>query len=319
MLVLAACGGGEADGGKDGPGPAEPAKAPPTSEPPAGTVEEVASSPQGIVYDPKTHLLAVAVHDPYRLLLLDPATLQVRTSVRLPGKVRHLQVAPEGGRVLVPSETANKLVEVSLPDGETRSTTVQRHPHDAAGAANGDVVVANEFSGSISLVRDGDLLTNTEDLRQPGGVLVDGGTVAVVDVRDFSLSTYALDSLERTGRIAAGDGPTHGMLLSGGRVAVSDTRGDQILTYTLHPLRQVGRLDLEGSPYGVASDPESDTAWVTLTARNQLVGLDVSGDTPKVIERYRTVRQPDTVAVAPGSKTLWVTGTADGVVQRITR
>jgi hypothetical protein len=52
---------------------------------------------------------------------------------------------------------------------------------------------------------------------------------------------------------------------------------------------------------------------------NRLVGLDVRGDQPKVIASYPTVRQPDTVAVAPGARTLWVTGTKDGLVQRISR
>lgn len=58
---------------------------------------------------------------------------------------------------------------------------------------------------------------------------------------------------------------------------------------------------------------------MTLTATNELVGIDVGSNELRVIATYPRVRQPDTVAVAPGSKTLWVTGTSDGVIQRITR
>lgn len=313
MVVLSSC---SDESGELGA--AEPAVAPETSRAPAGRVEEVAPLVQGIAFDTETNLLAVAAREPYRLLLLDPTTLDVRSSVELPGKARHLQIA--GDRVLVPTETADTLVQVSLPGGEVRfSTKVARYPHDAAGARGGDVVVANEFAGSISLVRDGTVVASVEDLEQPGGVLVDGDIVAVVDVGAFTLSTYDLGSFERTARADAGRGPTHVVLLGGGRVAVADTRGDQILVYTLDPLEQVGRLRLDGTPYGVASDPITNTVWVTLTARNEVVGLDISADTPEVIARYPTVRQPDTVAVAPGSRALWVTGTVDGVVQRITR
>lgn len=59
--------------------------------------------------------------------------------------------------------------------------------------------------------------------------------------------------------------------------------------------------------------------WVTLTERNQVVGLDVNGDEPIETARLPTVRQPNTVAVSPGADTLWVTGTAEGQVQRIDR
>ena len=271
------------------------------------------------MYDAKTDLLAVAVRNPFRLLLLDPTTLAVQKSVPLPGKVRHLQLAGPGGPVLVPSESANQIIEVSLPDASTRATDVEEQPHDAAGAANGDVIVGNEFSGSISVVRDGKVIKTFDDLLQPGGVITSGDTVAIVDVKDYTVTTYDLATLRRIARVPAGKGPTHGVLAADGRLVVTDTRGNQVLIYSLDPLQKVGSLALPGNPYGITSDPETDIVWVTLTSRNQLVGLDVSGSTPRVIATYPTVRQPDTVAVAPGSRTLWVTGTKDGTVQRITR
>jgi hypothetical protein len=66
-------------------------------------------------------------------------------------------------------------------------------------------------------------------------------------------------------------------------------------------------------------DSSTDTVWVTLTALNEVVGLDLSTRTPRVIARLPTVQQPNTVAVAPGSHTLWITGTDAGVVERISR
>ncbi|AXT86088.1 hypothetical protein C6I20_13425 [Aeromicrobium sp. A1-2] len=316
VTLLAACSGSD-----DGPAKkaAEPGRAPAVTTAPAGEVVDVGALPQGIVYDDQTNTLAVAVRDPFRLLLFDPDTLAVRRSVSLPGKVRHLQLAAPGGPVLVPAESANAIVEVALPDGATRTTKVQRQPHDAAAVANGDLVVGNEFSGSISIVRDGNVLNTFDDLLQPGGVVTTVDTAAIIDVKDYTLSTYDLDGLFRSGRVAAGAGPTHGVLVDDNRVAVTDTRGDQVLLFTLDPLRKVGSIALEGNPYGITVGQDPQTVWVTLTTQNKLVGLDVSANSPKIIATYPTVAQADTVAVAPDSRTLWVTGTRDGTIQRITR
>jgi hypothetical protein len=100
---------------------------------------------------------------------------------------------------------------------------------------------------------------------------------------------------------------------------VADTRGNQLLTYTENPLVRVGSLAVAGNPYGMAGDPSSPTVWITLTALNQVAGFDVSGTAPREIARLDTVDQADTVAVDPGSHTLWITGTRAGVVQRLTR
>ncbi|MBO0694367.1 MAG: hypothetical protein J2P58_15790, partial [Acidimicrobiaceae bacterium] len=69
-------------------------------------------------------------------------------------------------------------------------------------------------------------------------------------------------------------------------------------------------------PYGLAFDSARDTLWVTLTGTNQLVGLHLSGD--QVLRRTTdtTVRQPNSVAVVPGSGSVVVTGsTPQGQVQ----
>lgn len=279
----------------------------------------VGSSPEGIVFDPKTDLVAVAVHQPNRLLLLDGTTLGLRQTVALPGTVRHLQLAGPGGPVLVPVESVGRLIEVSLPVGAQRSTKVGKQPHDATAAAGGLIIVGNEFSKSISILKDGVVLKTLPGVRQPGGVVGDGTTVAVVDVGDFTVSTFNLSTQTRTAVIPAGKGPTHGVLATGHRLVVADTRGNAILEFGLRPLRAIGRIALPGAPYGMALDPATDTVWVTLTARNEVVGFDVSGTTPREIARYPTVRQPNTVAVSPGSHFIWITGAAQGQLQLIKR
>jgi hypothetical protein len=46
--------------------------------------------------------------------------------------------------------------------------------------------------------------------------------------------------------------------------------------------------------------------WITLTERNEVVGFDVAGGEPVEKHRFATVRQPDSVAVDPGSGRVFV-------------
>ena len=185
-------------------------------------------------------------------------------------------------------------------------------------APDGDVFVGNEFSGSISQVRDGKLVRSVKGPQQPGGVHAFGSKLAVVDVGAFTVSTFT-DSLKPIAKLNAGKGPTHGVLVGDDKFVVADTRGGQLILFGLDPLKRLSNVAVGKSPYGMAGDETTHTAWVTLTASNRLVGYQVSGDKLVKVASYATVRQPDTVAVAPGGQTLWVTGPADGVIERITR
>lgn len=299
---------------------AEPAVSPSLTVTPAGTVTPTGSAPEGIVYDARTRLVAVAVRESNRLQLYDGATMRLRKTVVLPGHARHLQLGYGGGAVLVPVEDANVLVEVALPSGRiTRRTAVGNSPHDAAELISGDIVTGDEFGRSLTVVRNGAVQRTISAVVQPGGVVAVGNTTVVVDVQAYTVSTFDAATGTRTALLDAGAGPTHGTSTTPGQVEVTDTRGNAVLVFGTGSLAPRGRLDLPGTPYGIAADARTHTVWVTLTARNQVVGLDVSTGTPREIARYPTVQQPDTVAVAPGGRQLWITGTAKGELEHITR
>lgn len=314
-LVLAGCAGKH----QARLGAAEPAVAPTATARAVGQQVEVGDAPEGIVYDPITKLVAVAVRGPDRLVLLDGATLRIVKQIPLTGHARHLQLAAPGGPVIVPEEDANQLALVSLPSGTvTRTIKTGTSPHDAA-AVTGGYVAGDEFGKSITIARDGRSPQTIAKVTQPGGVVDFGDQVAIVDVGDFSVSTFRVSDGTRIAKIPAGKGPTHGVRTSTGQLLVADTRGDQLLTFSENPLAKTGSSALAGSPYGLAADPASPMVWVTLTGRNQVVGLSVAGPNPVEVARLSTVEQPDTVAVAPGSHTLWIAGNRAGVVQRLTR
>jgi hypothetical protein len=301
------------------PGAAEPAKSPPPTATPAGTTVEVGQQAEGIVADPVSHVVAVGVREPDGLALLDGRTGARLGRVALPGHLRHLDLAAPGGPVLVADEDSGSLVSVGLPGGAVQSTVaVGRYPHAATATADGTLVVADELGGAVVLIRGGQVVHRFTDVTQPGGVAALGDQVAVIDVRDRTLSLYDTSPPALVARIPGGAGPTHLVADRRGHLLVADTQADRLLIFEVTPrLRQIRAISLPGTPYGIAYDSVRDRVWVTLTARNQLVGLDLSAGTPAVVARYPTVRQPNTVAVDSTTGRVFVASRTAGLVQLV--
>ena len=148
---------------------------------------------------------------------------------------------------------------------------------------------------------------------------LDGGRrVAVVSARERRLDLYDTRTRRRIGRAPAGLGPTHVACLDRGPCYVADTRGDALLVFSVgagvEPTRRYG---LPGGPYGLALDRARRRLYVSLPGRNELVALVAHGR-PHVVARWPTVRQPDSVTVDEGTGDVFVTGRADGVLERVT-
>jgi len=327
LATLTACGGGGGgDGGEGGgpqpqqePGPApEPAEAAAPSTPPAGTVISLTNgAPEGVVADPVSGVVAVALRNPSRLALVDMRTSRVTRVVPVPGAARHLQLLAPGGPVIVPGEDTDVVAQVDLRTGEVKTQAkVGRQPHDAAGV-DGRVYVAVELGGNTTVVNtDGTVGPVLPGPVAPGGVAIAGGRVGVVDVRGAQLFVYDAAAARPIGQLSAGNGPTHAVPDGSGGIVVSDTRGDALLFYRLGPEPQlVRRVPLKGSPYGLAVDQARRRLWVTLTATNQLAGFDLSGTAEQPFTTLAAVRQPNTVAVDAESGRVYVAGAADSTLQ----
>jgi DNA-binding beta-propeller fold protein YncE len=309
VLVIGGCG---------LPAAAETADSPPLTATPAGQVIAVGSQAEGVAADPVTHLVAVGVRDPDALAIVDGRTGTVLHRVPLPGHLRHLQLAAPGGPVLVPDESSGSLLTVSLPAGDvTAVVPIGRYPHDATRASDGTIVVADELGGALVFIRGGVVQKRITDVTQPGGVAAAGADVAMIDVHDHTLDVYRTDPAARVARVPAGAGPSHLIADRHGRLYVVDTRADRLLTYSVARPAQPVWTSLPGSPYGIAYDTVRDRLWVTLTGKNELVGLDVSGSAPREIARLRTVRQPNTVAVDSATGRVFVAGRTEGQLELI--
>ena len=315
--ALTGCAGTDEPAPPEELGAAEPGDSPETDTDPAGTVIELEPQAEGLAFDPVTDLLVATVREENRLLLIDPATGRTEREVPLPGHARHLQLAAPGGPVLVPAEDSDSLVLVSLPDGGTTTVDVGEYPHDAAQVEGGRILVADELGGTLSVVENGEVARTFDSQTQPGGISAVGPLAGVVDVADFTLTTYDVVAGDRLDVVDAGEGPTHLVTDVRGRFLVADTRGDAVLVFDSAPLRPAGTYRLPGTPYGVAHDDAAQVLWVTLTARNEVVGLSTAGERLTEVARFPTVRQPNTVAVDPDSGRVFVASRATGELQLI--
>lgn len=322
--LLAGCGGGAT---ADRPAPPatpvplaaapEPARASTPATTPAGTVVALGGGrPEGLVADPASGLVAVALRDPDRLALFDPATATVLRTVPVPGSARHLDLAPGGG-VLVPGEDTDLLSTVGLPAGEVLSSVATgRQPHDVAVVTGGDTYVADEFGGSVSLVRGGVVVGTFRGLLQPGGAQGAGNAAVVVDVRARLAHVYR-DGRE-VGVLPAGAGPTHVLAVGPTTVYVADTSGDALLRYDLGGTpRQTGSTALAGRPYGMAIDSARGLVYVTATARNLLVAYRLTADGLEPVRTWPTVRDAYDVVVVPATGRVVVAGESGSELQVI--
>ncbi len=313
--LLAAC--GSEDDPRAFPPGAEPARSPAPSSPPDGRVVRVGGRPEGIAADARTGLVAVAVTDPDELALVDHRDGRVVRRVPLPGAARHIRLAAPGGPVLVPVESADRLVQVPLrrrAAGGPLTARVGDGPHDAD-AAGGRVLVADEFGSTLSIVDGERTVDRVKTPLQPGGLAaIPDGPLALVAVRERVLALFDANG-RRLGEQPAGVGPTHVEAGAGGRVYVADTAGDAILLFRTRPrLELVRRVALPGAPHGMTIDRERGRLWVTLTARNEVVWLPANG-APRPVERYATVRQPNSVGVHEPTGRVFVASRTDGTLQ----
>lgn len=315
------------------PPAAEPPRAPAQTATPEGTVTKLGNRPEGIVADPKTGLVAVALRRPDQLVLVDGDSGRLVRRIALPGAPRHLALAGPGGPVLVPTEDGDRLVQIALggpatssddgrmrPARVTASAKVGRWPHDATGLPDGRAAVGAELGDELEIVDGGRVVARTTVALQPGGLatLDHGRTIAVVSVRERVLELYDARTLKRLASAPAGVGPTHVVCREEVLCYVADTTGESVLIFEWRggELQLTRRQPLPSQPYGIALDAARKRVWVTLPALNQVMELSAFYGS-RQIRSYPAVEQPQTVAVDERTGHVFVTGATNGELQRL--
>ena len=292
---------------------ATPAVSPPRAAEPAGRVLAVGTPVAAAVVEPTTRTLAVAVGGPDQLLLYDLGRpVAAPGAVALPGAVARLGLGAPG-ELLAPVPTAGVLLRIGLGGGQptVRTVTVPGAPA-AAAVVGAHTVVA---LADRVLVLDGDTVIRTVvGFAGAADVVAVGDRAAVLDLLRTALVMVDPASGRLGPGLRAGNGATNAVGDRYGRVLVTDTRDGEMLAFSAQPLIMRQRYPVPGAPYAIAYDRARDLAWVTLTARNEVVGFDVAGGEP--VQRYRltTVRQPNAVTVDDATGTVVVaSGTGEGI------
>lgn len=99
------------------------------------------------------------------------------------------------------------MLELSLPDGRTRSIAVAAHPHDET-EAGGKVFVGDELGKALSVIEGRHVVETMGGFLQPGGVAAVSEEDAVVDIRANTV-TLATPTADAGWRSLPGAGPTH--------------------------------------------------------------------------------------------------------------
>lgn len=311
--LIAGCGTVGGSAGQQAVPPVEPASAPLGGPAPAGTITPLGAPATAIVIDPHSKTVAVALDDPPRLLLTALDGAAPPRQVPLPGPAADLVLAADGGPLLVPITAPGSLIRVPL-DGGAPSRT------DLSGPAHGVVTVGDRTVvalGNRLVVLDGNRLIPgfidaTRLIAAPGEA-----KVWVLDRGRSAVSVVDLSTGEISPALRAGNGAASAVADRFGRLLVTDTRDGELLAFAGDPpvLRQ--RFPLPGAPYALAYDGRRDLVWVTLTGRDEVVGLGVAGGEPVIVHRVPTVHQPDAVAVDPVSGRVYVVSASGAGLQVI--
>ncbi|MEU4443700.1 hypothetical protein AB0K14_20175 [Actinosynnema sp. NPDC050801] len=283
--------------------PARPAASPEQAVPPQGRVLPLGRATSVVVAGGR---VAVAVADPPSVALYPLDTLGDPLVVPLPGPAERLVADGDAVQAVVPTG----LVVTVRPDGSTSQQSVEGAPVDVA-RVDGRTLVAQRDLRQVSV--DGHVVRG---ISSPDRLVAVGGAAVVLD-RPRS-AVFDLDpAADGPGAgLRAGEGATNAVADRFGRVLVVDTRGGELMAFSTDPLIMRLRYPVPGAPYGMAYDETRDLVWITLTARNEVVAFDVAGAEPVERHRFAAVRQPDSVAVDPGSGRVFV-ASGDGAGMQV--
>ena len=311
--LIAGCGTVGGSAGQQAVPPVEPASAPLGGPAPAGTIRPLGAPATAIVIDPHSKTVAVALDDPPRLLLTTLDGAAPPRQVPLPGPAADLVLAADGGPLLVPITAPGSLIRVPLDGGAPSRMDLSGPPHGVVTVGDRTVVAL----GDRLVVLDGNrpipgFIDATRLIPAAGGT-----KIWVLDRGRSAVSVVDLSTGEISPALRAGNGAASAVADRFGRLLVTDTRDGELLAFAGDPpvLRQ--RFPLPGAPYALAYDGRRDLVWVTLTGRDEVVGLGVAGGEPVIVHRVPTVHQPDAVAVDPVSGRVYVVSASGAGLQVI--
>lgn len=314
LIAVAAC---SPDSKDDAPAIIAPATAgasPPVTATPDGVVRPVPKPVLSSVFDAKTSSLIALIGDS------DAATDLVvypqggaQRMVPLPTPATAM--AGDGdGTVYLASRGGFTRYDVRSGQLDNASVVDQQGTQFTAITlrADGRVVLGSDRGGVYTIAPDHTVAARVETFARVDDLAAQGDTVFALDRSQTSVTTVEPNGNETGPALRAGQGATTMTTDTAGRVLVVDTRGGQLLVFGSDPLMLRQQYPVPGAPYGLTGSPT--LTWVSKTATNTVVGYDLSTGIPVEKVRYRTVRQPNSLAYDDETGTLYVaSGVGEGV------
>nr|WP_264022538.1 SMP-30/gluconolactonase/LRE family protein [Mycolicibacterium pyrenivorans] len=300
--------------------PARAAESPPAAATPSGEVRPLAGDAQAALFDADTGSLVVlaAGTDDRSVVTVVPATGSA-TPVELAGTATAMAGDGEG-RVFL--STKGGYFRFDIATGEATKVGVEGQDGSdftaVARRADGNLVLGSADGTVYTLASDTTVGARLEIFARVDGIVTQGNTAVVLDRGQTSVTSLNPEGTKSEQALRAGRGATTMAADTAGRVLVADTRGGELLVYGVDPLMLRQRFPVPDSPYGLAvSAGDTGLAWVAQTATNTVVGYDLATGTPVEKVRYRTVRQPNSLAFDDASDTLYVVSGVGAGVQVI--
>lgn len=325
LTLVAGCSAEAFDGSPPTIPPAAPADSPPVTAAPAGVVRPLTGRAQAAIFDDRTAALAVLIAAgqptaPASIAIFDRQPQPARV-VELPGPATALTgdragnayAATRGGYFVV-DLAAGRVARVTVADAEdTDFTAIARRADNALVLGTGDGAVYRLAAVEPRAGRAA-VANRTKIVGRVDSLAAQGNTVAVLDRAQTLVTTIEADGALGQA-LRAGQGATTIAADPLGRILVADTRGDQLLVFGVDPLILRQAYPVRQAPYGLAGS--RGLTWVTQTAANIVIGYDLSTGIPVEKVRYPTVQQPNSLAFADASGTLYVVSGSGGGVQVI--
>lgn len=296
----------------------EPRAAPasPATITPAGTVTDVGAAVISSALDPGSRTLALLVTAPDRVLLLDATELTAAPRSVTLSATGHEVVAGDGELLVA---TAAGVVRIDPTTADATLVEVDADVLSVAALPDDGLAVGLSTGAVRVLTADGRTTAEADGLASADAVRLAGRDLVALDRRQTSLTAVDIAEAALAEALRAGQGAARASTDRCGRVLVTEPVRGELLVFSTSPLMLVQRFPVPGGPWAVAVDPVTDTAWVTLTASNEVVGLDVAGPEPVEVDRYPTLARPESVAVDPADGAVLVASAAGTGVQRIPR
>jgi DNA-binding beta-propeller fold protein YncE len=298
---------------------ARAADSPPAVGEVPGTVVPAPAGAIAATVDPATRALVVlSATSPDRAEVTVLAAGAPATAIPLPGGAnamsadgdRRVAVATRGGYFLV--DLARRTATRTPVAGQesTDFTAIARR-------SDGRLVLGSADGTVYTLSSDTEVGASVKIFARVDGIVTQGDIAVVLDRGQTSVTSLDEDGTSAAQALRAGDGATEMAADPNGRVLVTDTRGGELLVYGVDPLMLRQRYPVPEAPYGVTASADGKNpglAWVAQTASNTVVGYDLATGIPVEKVRYRTVRQPNTLAFDDATDTLYVvSGSGHGV------